>query len=337
VSTPSPQGQAPAPAPAQAPTAGRPAGPLPNFTVQQTNPQDWRNRNLGDVRGQRHESTEGGRVTIQEPGRTIIQENGQSFIRHNEVDRFRIEGGGVRTEREGRDNVTIIDRGGGVQIVTVTDDQGRLVRRLRRGPDGRDVIILDNSRFGAAERDNYYVVLPPPVIRMPRERYIVEAEDAPPDVIYETLMAPPVERMQRAYTLDEVRYSSQLRDRMPRIDVNTITFESGAWDVTPDQVQRLAPLAEGIRRAIARNPAEVFMIEGHTDAVGSDVDNLSLSDRRAESVAVVLTESFQIPPENLVTQGYGKQQLKVPTDGPLRENRRVTIRRITPLLSQNQQ
>ena len=60
----------------------------------------------------------------------------------------------------------------------------------------------------------------------------------------------------------------------------------------------------------------MFLIEGHTDAVGADEDNLSLSDRRAESVAVALTEQFQVPPENLVTQGYGEQYLKVQTDGP---------------------
>jgi OmpA family len=63
-------------------------------------------------------------------------------------------------------------------------------------------------------------------------------------------------------------------------------------------------------------PNEMFLIEGHTDAVGANVDNLSLPDRRAESVAVVLTEVYRIPPENLVTQGYGEQNLKVPTDGP---------------------
>jgi OmpA-OmpF porin, OOP family len=40
-----------------------------------------------------------------------------------------------------------------------------------------------------------------------------------------------------------------------------------------------------------------------------------------------------VPPENLTTQGYGEQHLKVPTDGPERANRRVTARRITPLLS----
>jgi len=51
-------------------------------------------------------------------------------------------------------------------------------------------------------------------------------------------------------------------------------------------------------------------------AVGSDVDNLSLSDRRAESVALVLSQQFGVPAENLTTQGYGEQYLKIPTQGP---------------------
>ena len=79
------------------------------------------------------------------------------------------------------------------------------------------------------------------------------------------------------------------------------------------------------------------MIEGHTDAIGTPDDNLSLSDRRAETVAVALTEQFQVPPENLVTQGYGEQYLKVPTHGPERANRRVAVRRITPLIDQQAQ
>jgi outer membrane protein OmpA-like peptidoglycan-associated protein len=46
-----------------------------------------------------------------------------------------------------------------------------------------------------------------------------------------------------------------------------------------------------------------------------------------------LSDRFQVPAENLSTQGYGKQYLKVPTDAPERQNRRVTVRRITPLLA----
>jgi len=92
-------------------------------------------------------------------------------------------------------------------------------------------------------------------------------------------------------------------------------------------------IAEGINQALSANPQETFLIEGHTDAIGADVDNLSLSDRRAESVALALSERFQVPAENLVTQGYGKQYLKIPTEAPERQNRRVTVRRITPLLA----
>ncbi|MGK4302110.1 OmpA family protein, partial [Klebsiella pneumoniae] len=69
---------------------------------------------------------------------------------------------------------------------------------------------------------------------------------------------------------------------------------------------------------LARVAREGFLIGGHTDAVGSDVDNLSLSDRRAEAVAELLTSQFQVPAENLTSQGYGEQYLKVPTQEPER-------------------
>jgi outer membrane protein OmpA-like peptidoglycan-associated protein len=146
-------------------------------------------------------------------------------------------------------------------------------------------------------------------------------------------MAPPVDRIERAYALDEIRETVNLRDRMPRIDLDTITFDTGSWEVAPAEAAKLAPIAEAMKKAIKKNPDEVFLIEGHTDAVGDTVDNMSLSDRRAEAVAEVLTEQYQIPPENLTTQGYGEQHLKVATQGPERANRRVTVRRITPLLA----
>ncbi len=177
--------------------------------------------------------------------------------------------------------------------------------------------------------------LPPPVITIPRERYIVDLDVAPPDLLYETLAAAPLMAIERPYTLDEIRYNVELRDRMRRIDINTITFETGSWTVTPDQYDRLAGIAEAIGRLLQRRPDEVVMIEGHTDAVGNDEDNLSLSDRRAETVASVLIEQFGIPAENLVTQGYGEQYLKIPTQDPNRLNRRVAVRPIGALLAGN--
>lgn len=305
-------------------------------------------RRIEDFRAERRETQQGGRTIITEPGRVIVRDpGGQSFIRHNEDDRFRRGARDIRQERVGNDTRTIVGRPDGSQIITVNDRDGRMMQRIRRDPRGHEVVIIDNTRRGggpgavaagvaaglaAGAIGGYFVSMPPPVIHMPRDRYIVEADRAPPEVIYETLLAPPVERIERAYTLDEVRYSPMVRARMPSIDLDTINFETGSWDIPPDQAAKLQVIGDGINRAISRNPREVFLIEGHTDAVGNDVDNLSLSDRRAQSAAELLTQQFQVPPENLVTQGYGEQNLKIPTDGPSRENRRVTVRRITPLL-----
>jgi OmpA-OmpF porin, OOP family len=297
-------------------------------------------RRMEDLRVERRESTEGGRTIIREPDRTIITEGGQTIIRHSEVDRFRYGAQDVRVERHGNETVTVVLRPDGDHVVTTLDENGFLLRRSRVLPDGREIIIIDNRPRGPgrgysreAGYGGFFVDLPPPMIRIPRDRYIVEIETASPRLLYETLVAPPVEVIDRPYSLDEIRYSAPLRDRMPRIDLNTVTFDSGSWELSPDQIEQLAGIAASLNRAIEVNPREVFLMEGYTDAVGSDVDNLSLSDRRAESVAIVLTQQFGVPAENLSTQGYGKQYLKVPTDGPERANRRVTVRRITPLLT----
>ncbi len=269
-----------------------------------------------------------------EPGRIIVQDpNGQSFIRHDEMDRFRYGARDIRVERDGADSRTIVIRPDGSQIITVTGRDGQLLRRIRRDDRGREVIIIDNTYRDPQAIGGFYVDLPPPVIRIPRDRYIVESEDASPELIYDTMLAPPVERVPRRFSLDEIRYSPSVRQLMPSIDLDTINFATGSWDIAPDQAAKLQAIADGLNKAISRNPKEVFLIEGHTDAVGSDVDNLSLSDRRAQAAAELLTRQFQVPEENLTSQGYGEQYLKVPTDGPERRNRRVTIRRITPLLN----
>jgi outer membrane protein OmpA-like peptidoglycan-associated protein len=335
--------QQPVGQPAVAPSAVQPPPPLPGSQAAQVQrafvppPAQDNATRLDDVRGARREVREGDRLLIEEPGRVIIQQGGQTIVRHNEADRFRWQAQDVHFERRGTDTVTVFDRSDGSRIYTVNDEYGRLLHRYRRMPDGREIIIIDNRYSGPPNPFGYFVDLPPPVIRIPRERYIVEDEYAQPDDIYYALWAAPVDYIDRPYTLDEIRYSLPLRERMPRVDLDTVTFDTGSWEIAPDQVERLAVIADGINRAIAANPSEVFLIEGHTDAVGSDIDNLSLSDRRAESVALVLSQQFGVPPENLTTQGYGAHYLKIPTAGPERANRRVTVRRITPLLTgQNQ-
>ena len=285
------------------------------------------------MRGARRETHEGNRTVIQEQNRTIIKQGGHTIIRHDDTDRLRIGARNVQVERRGNDTVTIVVRPDGDQIITVTDANGRLLRRSRRDRSGHEFVLLDNRPRGPQNGLSFILNLARPVVRIPRDRYIVEANRADRALLYATLIAAPVMMIERPYTLDEIRYTETLRERMPRIDLDTITFETGSWEITPDQARLLEPIAEAMLRAIKRNPNEVFMIEGHTDLVGSDDDNLSLSDRRAEAVAEILTQDFGIPPENLTTQGYGEQYPKINTQAPERRNRRVTVFRATPLLT----
>jgi hypothetical protein len=143
--------------------------------------------------------------------------------------------------RAGNEIRTVVMRPDGSQIITINDRDGRLLRRIRRDQRGREIIIIDNSFRGSRAIGGFYVDLPPPVLRIPADRYIVEAEGAPPELIYETLMAPPVERLERRYTLDEIRYSPAVRQRMPSIDLDTINFETGSAEISPDQAASCRP------------------------------------------------------------------------------------------------
>jgi len=294
-------------------------------------------QHLDQLRNERHETRVGNQTVIVEQNRTIIREGGHDIIRHDEADRFRFNAREVNVERHGNNTVTVVVRPDGARIFTEVNESGRLIRRVRRDAAGREVILIDNAFEPRGPGfAGFFVQLPAPVIRIPREVYVREAARATADDIYLTLMAPPVDRIERRYGLDEILYSEPLRARMPRVDIDTVNFETGSWEIAPDQADRLAFVAKGIMRAIQRNPREMFLVEGYTDAVGNDVDNLSLSDHRAESVAVMLTNQFGVPAENLTTQGYGKQFLKIPSEGPERANRRVAVRRITPLLNGGQ-
>lgn len=290
---------------------------------------------LEDIRRQREETRQGDVTIVREPGLTILRDNERAIIRHDETQRFRDLGLNPQSDRLKDENRTVFTRPDGTRIVTLTDQEGRLIRRTRQPRDGVEIVLIDNTRRdrpGLRFSDDIVVFDGPPLL-LPRDHYIVEADMADEGLIYETLMAPPIAPFPRSYTLDEVRYSPDLRARMRSVDINSVTFESGSWDVASDQVSRLTVLAQSITQALKKSPNEVFMIEGYTDAVGTEVDNLSLSDRRAQSIAAILSRDFAVPPENLTAQGYGEQYLKVPVQGASRENRRVTLRRITPLLA----
>lgn len=296
------------------------------------------------LRRERKTREVGSRNIIIEPDKRVIVRNDYgSFIRHDESARIARKRKEIRRERRKDGLIAVVTAGlAGALIYSLQDEDGRVIRRSRRDHDGREYVFFDDThayhddyRYGEDSYRDSYIDLPPPVIRIPHDRYVVDYDRATPDDIYDALNAPPVETLDRGYTLDEVRQNYRILERMRRVDLDAINFEFASWDVPPEQYSKLERLARAMQRVIDRSPDEVFLIEGHTDAVGDDVDNLSLSDRRAESVAIILTDTFGIPPENLVTQGYGEEYLKEQTDEPSWINRRVSVRRVTPLLERD--
>ena len=257
------------------------------------------------------------------------------FIHHNDDRRFGRRARDFYVEPVGNGwTRTVVRRPDGSRVVTIRDSAGFVVRRYRVYPDRRRVFYFNNQPSWWNDED-LYVDVEPARVQIPRERYVVEPSYAPVDAIYSAATSGPVEQLDRTYTLNQVLVNARLRDYMPRIDLDTITFASGSAEIPLSQVDKLETIGVAIEQAIKDNPGEVYLIEGHTDATGTNVANLELSDRRASAVADILTSYFGVPPENLVTQGYGERFLKINTSASEQANRRVAIRRITPLLSKS--
>jgi outer membrane protein OmpA-like peptidoglycan-associated protein len=275
----------------------------------------------------------GGKVVEDQGDRIIVERDGEYFVRKDESSLLRYGDDEFHAERlrGGRTRETVTRRNG-VKIITIRDEGGYVLYRSRLLPDGREYVLIDNREYNQRRR-NYQRELPPLEIGIPRDRYIVPAGRANYDEIYQTFTAPPVEQVEQAYSLRDIRESERLRDKMRRVDLDTITFDTGSAVVRQSQVPQLEDIARASQAVIEQDPTTVLLIEGHTDAVGSDVSNLALSDRRAETVARILADVYGVAPENMVVQGYGEDYLKVDTQGAEERNRRVTIRNITPLLS----
>ncbi len=82
---------------------------------------------------------------------------------------------------------------------------------------------------------------------------------------------------------------------------------------------------------LKRNPDYHIIIEGHTDNIGDEEDNLILSQNRAAGVKQYLIE-LGIAPDRLTSQGYGESRPKFPNSND--ENRRMNRRTEFELSSQ---
>ncbi|MCQ4629437.1 OmpA family protein [Shinella sp. CPCC 100929] len=284
----------------------------------------------------RYDERDGWRVEREIDDRTVINFDGGIIVRSD--DGRRLSRRATETYYEDLPNGRVrevIVRPNGDRVVTIRNRYGDIIQRSRIDGGSREYVMYYAPEIDRDSRPTFVDPgerLPPMRLTIPVDEYIIDTSAEDEADYRDFLERPPVEPVERVYTLDEVKYSARIRDKVRRIDLDTITFATGSADISMNQASTLKRVADAMNEILDKDPGETFLIEGHTDAVGSDQSNLVLSDERAEAVANILTDVYDIAPENLATQGYGERFLKIDTDASEQLNRRVTIRRVTPLV-----
>ena len=109
----------------------------------------------------------------------------------------------------------------------------------------------------------------------------------------------------RASLLQQLNVILETRDTARGLVVNLsdVTFATGQATLVSAAREKLARVS-GI---LASHPTLRLEIEGHTDSVGSDAANQSLSERRAETVRAYLVQQG-VPTGSVTAAGFGKSR-----------------------------
>jgi outer membrane protein OmpA-like peptidoglycan-associated protein len=106
------------------------------------------------------------------------------------------------------------------------------------------------------------------------------------------------------------------------LTIGDVLFATGKADLSPEAMRSVDKLVEFLQKYTNRN----VLIEGHTDSVGSDEFNLTLSQKRADSLKEALTGKG-VEEKRITTIGYGKKFPVASNDtaSGKQQNRRVEV------------
>jgi outer membrane protein OmpA-like peptidoglycan-associated protein len=106
------------------------------------------------------------------------------------------------------------------------------------------------------------------------------------------------------------------------LTIGDVLFATGKAELSPDAMRSVNKLVEFLQKYTNRN----VLIEGHTDSVGSDELNLTLSQKRADSLKEALTGKG-VEEKRITTVGYGKKYPVATNDTAAgkQQNRRVEV------------
>lgn len=85
---------------------------------------------------------------------------------------------------------------------------------------------------------------------------------------------------------------------------SSVLFDTGKYELKESAVAALSEALADVKPA----PGTAVIVEGHTDNVGSDADNQTLSENRATSVAGFLTGNVGFAADAVETRAYGESR-----------------------------
>lgn len=102
-----------------------------------------------------------------------------------------------------------------------------------------------------------------------------------------------------------------------------VNFHFGSAELTPQAERLLDSVGTALQSSDLASYR--FLIGGHTDARGTDIDNFELSRARAASTTQYLVAHYHVDPRRLVVRAFGETALLFPADPEDGRNRRVEI------------
>jgi OOP family OmpA-OmpF porin len=94
---------------------------------------------------------------------------------------------------------------------------------------------------------------------------------------------------------------------LPRIAFE-VRFDPDSSIIRPESYQTLGRIADALVRAKLLSYG--FLVVGHTESTGKRDYNLTLSQKRADSIRDALVNTFKISPKRLQALGLGEEQLQ---------------------------
>ncbi|MBR2250396.1 MAG: PD40 domain-containing protein [Prevotella sp.] len=175
----------------------------------------------------------------------------------------------------------------GYPINTPADENNLIV-----APDGRTALFSSDRADGYGGQDIYSFVMP--------------ASLRPEAITF----IDPVVQAENLLTLGDT------------VTLRNIFFQTASDALVETSLAELERLAE----ALKKHPKLRLEVGGHTDAVGSDADNMALSERRAKAVHDYLI-LCGVDPSRLTYRGYGESRPVATNDTPegRARNRRTTL------------